>query len=249
MKKILLLFIFTSLLSSCNEENRKSDFIGNWTSISDENFDFDIDIEFFKDSMVIDNSLFYGTYSNKWKVKGDKIEQALIRGNKFDLNYKNTNYYKFNSTKDTLFIKNERDSILYFKFAKINNGFEYFENKIGLKIELKKVSDNLISAGNNDFNFNIYISTKNNKIIAKTDFSNNLNKLASQLINFKSKIYEKDLDKIKYVLFIDKNVSNKKIDSIKSLFIKEIVEKTFIVKNYKEKKWNEEINWLGIYEN
>ncbi|MBL4642054.1 MAG: hypothetical protein JKY44_00545 [Flavobacteriaceae bacterium] len=247
MRKTLLLFIFTSLFISCNKENEKFYFIGNWSTTSDTNFN--IDIQFFKDSMVIDDSLIYGTYSNKWKVKGSKIEQTLLRGDKSILNYKNTNYYKFNLTKDTLFIKNDLDSIHYFKFAKINNGFEYFENKIGLRIKLEKVSDGLITAGNDDYNFNIYISTKNNKIIAKTDYSNNLNNLASQLFNFKSQIPVKDEKKLKYVLFIDKNVSNKKIDSIKSLFIKEIVEKIFIVKNYKENRWNEPINWLGIYEN
>jgi hypothetical protein len=249
MKKILFLFIFTSLFISCNEENRKSDFIGNWASISDENFDLDMNFEFYKDSMVIVNPIIYGTFSYKWKVKGDKIEATLLRGNKLLLKNKNINYYKFNSTKDTLFIKNERDSILYIKFQKINNGFEYFENEIGLKIELDKVSDNLLSAGNNDFNFKIYISTKNNKIIAKTDYSNNLNKLTSESLNFKMQIPEKDKSKLKYILFIDKNVSSKKVDSIKSLFIKEIVEKIFIVKNYKENKWNEPIEWLGIYEN
>jgi hypothetical protein len=248
MRKTLLLFILTTLFLSCNKEIEKSDFIGNWSSISDENFELDIDIEFFKDSMVIYNPLIYGTYSNKWKVIDDKIEQTLLRGNS-DLNYNNTNYFKFNSTKDTLFIKNEQDSIHYFKFAKITNGFEYFENKIGLKIELEKVSNGLISSGNSDYNFNVYLTLKNNKVIAKTDYSNNLNNIGNQLLNFKSEIYENDLDKIKYVLFIDKNVSNKKIDSIKSLFIKEIVEKTFIVKNYKENKWNEQIDWLGIYEN
>tara|TARA_R110002051_G_scaffold323597_1_gene417756 strand:+ start:4638 stop:5384 length:747 start_codon:yes stop_codon:yes gene_type:complete len=248
MRKILILFIFTSLFIFCKKENEKSDFIGNWSSISDENFDLDIDIEFFKDSMIIDNSLNYGTHSNKWEVIDDKIEQTLLRGNS-DLNYKNTNYYKFNSTKDTLFIKNERDSIPYFKFVKINNGFEYFENKIGLKIDLEKRSGELISAENNDFHFNTYIGLKNNKIIAKTDYSNNLNKLLSQILNFKSSISEKDEKKIKYVLFIDKNIPNKKIDSIKSLFIREIVGKIFIVKNYKENKWNEPISWLGIYEN
>ena len=248
MREILLLFIFTSLFISCKKENEKSDFIGNWSSISDENFDVDIDIEFFKDSMVIDNSLTYGTNSNKWKIIEDKIEQTLLRGNS-DLNYKNTNYFKFNSTKDTLFIKNERDSIPYFKFVKINNGFEYFENKIGLEIKLKKGNEKLISAGNNDFNFNIYISLKNNKLIAKTDYSKNLNKLPYELFNFISSVSDKNEVLIKYALFIDKNISNQKIDSIKSTINKEIINKVFIVKDYKDNEWNEPISWLGIYEN
>jgi hypothetical protein len=248
MKKILILFIFTSLFIFCKKEIEKSDFIGNWSSISDENFDLDIDIEFFKDSMIIDNSLNYGTHSNKWEVIEDKIEQTLLRGNS-DLNYTNTNYYKFNSTKDTLFIKNERDSIPYLKFVKINSGFEYFENKIGLEIKLKKGNDELISAGNNDFNFNIYISLENNKLIAKTDYSKNLNELPNELINFISRVSKKNEKLIKYALFIDKNISNQKIDSIKSTINKEIINKVFIVRDYKENKWNEPITWLGIYEN
>jgi len=246
MKKTIFLITFLAICLSCKKENIKSDFFGNWSSTSDTNAE--IDIMFFKDSMVIDNSIMYGTYSLKWKIRGSKIEQTLLRGDSSILNNKNISNYEFNYNKDTLVIKHKSDSTRNIKFRKIKNGYEYFENKIGLEIKLKTVSEKPISAGNNDYNFNIYLALKNNKIIAKTDYSNNLNNLAFQLFNFKSQISEKDWNRLKYVLFIDKNVSNKKIDSIKSLFIKEIVEKVFIVKNYKENKWNEPINWLGVYE-
>ena len=90
---------------------------------------------------------------------------------------------------------------------------------------------------------------KKNKLIAKTDYSKNLNKLPHESINFISRVSEKNEGLIKYALFIDKNISNQKIDSIKSTINKEIINKVFIVKDYKENKWNESISWLGIYEN
>ena len=69
------------------------------------------------------------------------------------------------------------------------------------------------------------------------------------IVNFISRFSKKDEKLIKYVFFIDKNISNQKIDSIKSKINKEIINKVFIVRDYKENKWNEPISWLGIYEN
>jgi hypothetical protein len=249
MRKILLLLTILLIFLSCKKENEKSDFIGNWSTISESNIN--IDVQFFKDSIVHHNPLVGRIESAKWKVIGNKIHQSFLNNNSplEEKEVENILDYKFNLEKDTLFIKRESDSVYFGVFRKIKNSYEYFENKIGFEIKLEKESEELISAGNNDYNFNIYIGLKNNKIIAKTDYSNNLNELPSQLINFKSRISEKDEKFIKYALFIDNNIPNKTVDSIKSLFIKEIVKRTFIVKNYKENKWNEPISWLGNYEN
>lgn len=136
MKKTTLLITFLIVCLSCKKGIKKSDFIGNWSTTSDTNAQ--IDISFFKDSMVIDNSLMNGSYSNKWKIKGSKIKQTLLRGDTTVLSNENTINFKFNLTKDTLLLKSKNDSIFYIKLRKINNAYEYFENKIGLKIELKK---------------------------------------------------------------------------------------------------------------
>lgn len=246
MKKLFLVLILHSIIFSCNKENIKSDFIGNWTSTSDTNVD--IDIQFYKDSIIVDSWSYNGTYSTKWKVKNLKIVQTLQRGDKSILKQKNKIDYKFNLTKDTLYLKSETDSIFQIKLVKINNGYEYFENKIGFKIKLIKSNKKLTSIEKNEYGFNVYVGYKNKKLIAKTDYSENLNKLAAESINFTNTFLKTEEKHLKYVLFIDKNVSNKKIDSIKSYLKKEIINNVFVVRGYKEKRWNEPINWLGVYE-
>lgn len=228
-------------------ENGKSDFIGNWSSTSGTNVE--IDISFFKDSMVIDNSLMYGTYSNKWKVKGSKIEQTLLRGDTTVLKNENTVDFKLNLTKDTLSIKSENDSVFYIKLRKIKNGYEYFENKIGLKIELKDSNDQLTSIEENEFGFNIYLTLEDGKFISKTVYSKNLSNLKIQTIKFKEEFHESEEKQLKYVLFIDKKISKKQIESVKSKLLTDIINKVFIVYSYKESDWNEELNWLGKFNN
>lgn len=73
MKKRLLILLITLFYLSCNNEKNKSEFIGSWSSTSD-SFG-EIDIIFYKDSMVIDENFIYGTYSNKWNIIDSKIHQ------------------------------------------------------------------------------------------------------------------------------------------------------------------------------
>ncbi|WP_299107288.1 hypothetical protein [uncultured Tenacibaculum sp.] len=247
MKKTTLLITFLLVCLSCKKGIKKSDFIGNWSTTSDTNAQ--IDISFFKDSMVIDNSLMNGSYSNKWKIKGSKIKQTLLRGDTTVLSNENAINFKFNLTKDTLLLKSKNDSILYIKLRKINNAYEYFENKIGLKIELKKRKKRIIPIKNNEFNFNIYITKEKDKLITKTDYSKNLNNLIQQTLQFETQFTHNEMEQLRYVLFIDKRVSKKQVDSIKSILLTYPINKVFEVYNYKESNWNEELSWLGEFDN
>ena len=249
MKKKLLLIIITSFFLSCKQELSKENFIGNWSLVSNSNLAHKFDIEFYKDSMVIDNSLMYGTYSDRWKIKGSKIEQTLLRGDTTALSNENTIDFKFNLTKDTLLIKSENDSIFYIKLRKIKNGYEYFENKIGLKIELKESNEQLTSIGKNEFGFNIYLTLEKDKFITKTDYSKNLNNLAIQTFKFREEFRESEEKQLKYVLFIDKRISKKQIDSVKSKLLTNVINNVFVVYDYKMNDWNEELNWFGKFEN
>lgn len=175
MRKKILLFVIALTFFSCYKENNKLDFIGNWSTTSDTNLN--IDIQFFKDSIIHDNPIVGRIESAKWKIEENKIYQSFIDNNLSSKQkvVRNTLDYKFNNKKDTLFIKHESDSIYHLIFKRIKNAYNYFENRIGLNIKLEKISDGLILAGNNDYNFNVYVGLKNNKTIAKTDYSNNLN--------------------------------------------------------------------------
>ena len=251
MKKSILLITFLVVCLSCKKENRKSDFIGNWSSTSDTNVE--IDIVFFKDSMVIDNSLMYGTYSDKWKIKGSKIEQTLLRGDTSVLNHKNIIDFKFNDTKDTLFIKPESDSIFDIKLRKIKNNFEYLENSIGLSLKLPKTSEKLTLMGNKEFVFPIYLGKQNNSIIIKTDeYFQRFNKLEYQVISYYYSKKEEEKDSLKFALFTDNSVNSKELDSIKRILRKLPIKKFFRIYNnekYIKEDWKTEINWVGKYEN
>ncbi|MFY7669504.1 hypothetical protein ACOSP6_00315 [Tenacibaculum sp. MEBiC06402] len=248
MKKTILLITFLTISVSCKNKNDKSDFIGNWSTTSDTKTQ-KIDISFFKDSMVINDSFYLGTYSNKWKIKDSKIEQSLLRGDTNILKTQNNINFIFNSTKDTLLLKHENDSKTYIKFRKIKNTFEYFENEIGLKIQLKESEKPIVQIDNNQFNFNIYLTKKKNRLITKTDYANNLNNLITQIIQFETLFTKKEKEKLRFTLFSDKRVSEKQIDSIKSLLSSYSIKNVFEVYKYKENVWNEEPIWLGTYDN
>lgn len=242
MERIIILLILTYLLTSCKKGDNKSDFIGNWSTIS--GIDPGIrDLQFFNDS-VIQKSSYDSYYSTKWKVEKKKLifyrEYGSLQGRKVSLDFK----FK----KDTLYLKFENDSTYYIILKKIKSAYEYFENKIGLEIELAKADKETTLIGKNKLNFNIYISRKNGKLIAKNDYSQNLDRLALDIFSLLDKIPEKEQQHLQYTLFIDKNISKQKVDSIKSLLLTDITNKVFIVTDFKENNWNEDISWIGFYE-
>jgi len=246
------LFIFICLITisfSCQKEVSKSNFIGNWSTI--QYIGNQIDIQFFKDSMVIDNSIMYGIYSEKWEINDSRIEMTLIRGDKSVLNKKNTIDYKFSATKDTLYIKNEKDSIFYLKLVKIKNGYEAFENKIGLKLDLPKTDKKLTSVYNNENGDEIYIAYQNDSLIVKSNLRQDLLQIRNYVYRFQR---NKNKDSINYILFADKSISNKQLDSIKKSInisvdyfpLKYI--RIYQHQSYSSTDWKEEIKWYGIYE-
>lgn len=247
MKKIVLLISITFFgLFSCEKTITKSDFIGNWSTTSDT--EVYIDIEFYRDSMVVNESLTSHRYTDDWVIKGSKIKQSLIRGDTSTLNRKNTVNYKFNTTKDTLFLKHEYENQYHIKLTRINDGFNYFKNKVGINFKFKKNTQKLISADTSNYKINIYVGFRDNKFIAKTDASNDLNSLITEVLELKEIYPKKEHQLLQYMLFIDEKVPQKKIDSIKAKLDEIPLNKTFIVYDYKMTKWNETPNWLGIYE-
>ena len=251
MKKGILFIIILTTIVSCQEENKKSDFIGNWSSTSDTNVE--IDVSFFKDSMVIDNSLMNGTYSDKWKIKGSKIEQTLLRGDTTVLNNKNTIDFKFSPTKDTLLIKSKSDSIFHIKLRRIKNNFEYFENYVGLSLKLPKTSEKLTSIGNKELAFPIYLGKQKDSIVYKTDrYFQRFDKLEQSVISYYYSNKAEERDSLKFTLFTDNSIKTKELDSIKRILRKLPIKKFFRIyddEKYINDDWKAEINWVGKYEN
>ena len=242
MKKIILIFLIYLIFYSCQKEESKSDFIGNWSATSDTNFD--INITFSNDSILIENPVVHydRNYSTKWKVYGQKIK---LEETVWD--------FKLNSRKDTLFIKHDTDSVYHLSLKRIRNNFEFLENRIGLKLNLPKTSEKLTHIENQEFGFNIFLGKENDSLIIKTvEYTQNFDKLKYQIIQFYYSKKEENTDNLKYILFADKSVNNKELDSVKTILKELPIKKFFRIYNndkYLESDWKTEINWFGKYEN
>nr|WP_298995192.1 hypothetical protein [uncultured Polaribacter sp.] len=241
---IILLFFF-----NCKKENLKSDFIGNWSTIS--NSIDDLEIQFFNDSIVYD--YYSNKYSTNWKVLENKIEQTLIHNLlSNEKGTKSTLEFSFNKKKDTLFLNNKKDSISLV-FKKINNSFEYFTNKIGIDIELPSTNEKIVPISNKDFGINIYIGKQRDTILIKTDeYLKRFGELKYKIGNFYFSNDESKIDSLRLNLFVDKEVSDSELDSIKTILKEYQIKRFFRIYNNKEyikKDWKAEINWLGKYEN
>ena len=266
MKRILI-FTIATIFFSCKMENKKLAFIGDWSSTSDT--EVNMDIHFFNDSIVVDNSAMLGTYSLIWEVKDSQIENYVLRNNGYIEQSKIIINYKFSSNKDTLYIKNKNDSLFEISFIKIKNNFEYLENRIGLKLRLPKTSEKLTTIENKEFTFNIYIGRNNDSLMVKADNSNSLNKLKYNI--YSSYLSKNSLNKLKYniyssylskemgnrdsltlALFTDNSVFENEIDSIKTILKKLPIKNFFRIyhdNQYTSNNLKTEIKWLGKYEN
>ncbi len=259
MKKIFLLSVILFSIFSCQNNSLKKDFIGNWSTSSDDpNYDLNIDVQFFNDSMVVDNSLFLENYSTKWQVKDSKIEGTILRSTKY---FEQPNFisdYKFSFEKDTLYMKRANDSMPYIRYLKIKNGYKYFENKIGLNIKLPKTDKELKQNRNRQRRFNIYVSYNDGKLVAKSssDFhrANNLDKITSQAFAFWAhQGRDPDYNNFQFNLFTDKSIDEFKIDSVKNLLKSGPFKRIFRVytnekHNYEKTAWKDKIKWFGLYE-
>lgn len=251
MKKTILLITVLFICFSCKKKYKKSDFLGNWSSTSDTNFDFEI--QFFNDSTVIYNPVFINSYSTKSQIEGEKIKQTLLRNNGHLEKEKSILDFKFNATYDTLWIKNETDSVYHIKLRKIESNYDFFENRIGLNLNLPQTKDVLIGLGKKDCVFPIYLGKQHDSLILTTDKSqHNLKRLKHKVISYYYRsIKENEKDSLKFALFIDESVNNKELDSVKNILRKLPIKKFFRIYNsedYIKDDWKAEIKWLGRYE-
>ena len=242
MKKITLIFLTYLIFYSCQKEGSKSDFIGNWSATSDTNFD--INITFSNDSILIENPVvhFDRNYSTKWKVIGKKIE---LEETVWD--------YKLNLEKDTLLIKHQTDSVYDLSLKRIKSKYEFLENKLGLELKLPSTNEKIFPISNKEFGINIYIGKQKDTILIKTDkYLKQFGELKYKISSFYFSKNKSESDSLRLNLFVDNEVSDSELDSIKSILKEYQIKRFFRIYNNKEytkNDWKAEINWLGKYEN
>src|SRR5690606_35839246 len=145
-------------------KNLNTYLLGNWSSTNSANI---VELRFFKDSLLTNSWERETKYS--WRSDDSKIYYSQLTNLDPELPTNFVFEYKMNSQKDTLFIKTETDSIHTIEFLKINNAYQYFEKNINLNIDLARKENGIISSGNKDFDYNIYVGYKNGELNAKTD--------------------------------------------------------------------------------
>ena len=248
MKTIIRTLLVICILQSCSNKNIDIDLLGNWSSTRSSNI---VDLQFFKDSLI--QNSWERTTKFSWTSNSSKIYYTQLTNVDPELETDFILEYKLNAQKDTLFVKKETDSSFTNQFLKINNGLQYLEKNINLDFDLPKKENGLISSGNKKFDFNIYVGFKNGKLVAKTDRYINLDGIQSEIYDLIFSVKEQDKEQIKYLLFADKGVQEKEIDSIKKLLKETTVKKIFRVYtndqvDYERTDWKDELNWFGEYE-
>ena len=249
MKNVIRTLLVICILQSCSKKNIDNDLLGNWSSTKSANI---VDLQFFKDSLI--SNAWERKTKFSWKSDGSKIHCTQLTNIDPELESDFIFEYKLNTEKDTLFLKKETDTSFTNQFLKINNGYQYFEKNINLDIELPKKESGLISSGNKEFDYNIYVGFKNGELVAKTDRYINLGGIQNEIYNLVASVKKRDEAKIKYMLFIDEKVSKIQVDSLMDILRETRIKNFFRVYqndqvDYEKTKWKEELKWFGEYQN
>ena len=113
MKNLILLLFIIITLVCCSKKDVNPDLLGNWISIKSANI---VELKFYKDSLIIHQ--WEKEIKNNWTSNSSKIFFTQLteidpqKRTKFKIGY------KLNSKKDTLFIKNETDTVFTNEFIK-----------------------------------------------------------------------------------------------------------------------------------
>ncbi len=100
MKTVIQIILVMTFLQSCSKNNINSDLLGNWKSTKSANI---VELNFFKDSLV--SNAWEKTTKFSWKSDGTKIYYTQLTNINPELETDFIMEYKFNSEKDTLFVK------------------------------------------------------------------------------------------------------------------------------------------------
>ncbi|GGG60556.1 hypothetical protein GCM10010976_34150 [Bizionia arctica] len=201
---------------SCGQNKYEKQLNGNWYEIKNDGI---TRLNFKTDSLIITD---LRTQVVEWTADKSKIE--------FDYNLlfpdslgkkikKTTLQYHLSSKKDTLFTKFiETQKEIKFNLIRADNYIDYLNKKSGIKFELPNDSKSEPVNLDNEYSLKIFMGFSNNKIIGKTELSNNLNNLESDIKTIKDNLItgrpEQDVrNEFRFHLrvFADKKISDSMI--------------------------------------
>jgi len=248
MKKINLFYLLmTLLLLSCSSRNYKEQLIGEWFFVEIPS----MGLHFSQDSLFINSS--FPTRQN-WSID----ETNIYLKNISDLNLmelkgeevKSHFIYDLSKNKDTLRWRAKKDSSkTNYKFIRIKNQFEHFKRIIDFEFDLPVSNNNLIPIGNDKISPHFFIGYINDKLMIKKDKQFiDLKDVSKEVYRLELQLEKEEFEKLKINLFIDKNIPEFKIDSIKEIIRRSPIKRLFRVYKNDTIDYKKNLNWYGMYE-
>lgn len=212
MKKYFTILILAIFILSCSKNQYEKELIGNWNNFPAGG---ETTFKLYKDSIII--------FELGLRRKG--TWEAYKNQIKFHFPKKISGYNEnltldYKLSKDSLFIKNTTDSIFSNAvLLKINNLWDHYLKEIDMKIELPKADFELIRNDSMYYGIDLYVGFKDNKIITKSNTKPlELNKdLHSLVFSERANKTENEVRNMYFNLISDKNISEKKVDSIEQV--------------------------------
>lgn len=243
MKQNLLYISVIFLLVSCISNNYKSELLGNWYfyDIPENSKHLNV-FKIHSDSILINSIM--GTTIEKWKATKKQILLYDLKGYPGDSEL--TNEYKLKSN-DRLELKVYGDTIIEFKnIVKAQNAMDFLQKSINLKIDLPNADKELIEIGNSPFIFTIYAGYDNGRLKFLTDNYDNLSNLEKEITDFKEEFDPRPFSKANFILIADKNIPNKKLDSLKQILNQTLIKRIFRAYKNDTIKYKNNLIWYGL---
>mgnify|MGYP003679499875 CR=1 FL=1 len=179
----LIIFCSTLFLFSCGQNSSEKQLNGKWYGIENDGY---TKIHFYPDSLVYDEEY---KETVEWTASKQEIEFSLPSNLWLDSIKDVTVKYKLSNNKDTLFgtfinMNGEVKSSL----LRADNYIEYLNKLYEIKFSLPKSDTVKLIETDKIYGMKIFMGISGDKIIAKTELSENLNNLETDILKFKDSI-------------------------------------------------------------
>lgn len=182
MRKVIVFFI-TLFLFSCGQNSSEKQLNGKWYGIENDGY---TKIHFYPDSLVYEEEY---KESVEWTASNHEIEFNLPSNLWLDSITDVTVKYKLSNNRDTLFgtfinMNGEVKASL----LRADDYIEYLNKRYEIKFSLPKSDTVELIETDDIYGMKIFMGISNDKTIAKTELSENLNYLESDIKIFKDSI-------------------------------------------------------------
>ncbi|EPR71119.1 hypothetical protein ADIWIN_3304 [Winogradskyella psychrotolerans RS-3] len=216
------------MVFSCGQNSSEKELIGNWREIENEYSTW----HFYPDSLVF--KLTGETdKTTDWKANKTQIEfdietfERNSTGKFIDTIHKILIDYQLSDKKDSLFGTLTNNYGLHnFSMLKTKNYSEYLTRKFGIKFTLPKNDSNKLKEVDPVYGMKIFMNIENDNLIGKTEHSNSLNNLETDIKDFKNKLesyfgtYDLRTERLYLSVYADKQIPDSMITANLAVTIK-----------------------------